>query len=163
MIYEVSIGEKTREIDVTAQGEGYMVRVGDSDPVFVDVRAPANHVLSVLCDGFSYEAGVKGENHSWKVDIYGTTHEVDVQDPRSKALRLAGGADQGLLKTAMPGRVVRLLVAKGQAVSKGDPIIVVEAMKMENEMKAPADGCISEIFVAEGQAIEAGASLILVE
>lgn len=163
MIYEVCIGETTREIDVTVQGDGYMVRVDDKEAVFVDVRAPVNHVLSVLCGGFSYDAGVKGENHSWAVNIYGTTHEVDVQDPRSKALRLAGGADQGLLKTAMPGRVVRLLVSKGQEVVKGEPIIVVEAMKMENEMKAPADGCVSEIFVSEGQAIEAGTALILVE
>ena len=84
-------------------------------------------------------------------------------DPRRKALRLAQGSDQGLLKTSMPGRVVRLLVEEGQSVAKGDPIIVVEAMKMENEMKAPADGRIGKIHVSEGQAVEAGSALILVE
>jgi biotin carboxyl carrier protein len=163
MIYEVAIGDTTRAIEVKAEGDGFLVRWGDEAPVYVDVRAPANHVLSVLCGGFSYEVGVKREDHTWSVDIYGSTHEVDVQDPRRKALCLAGGVEQGLLKTAMPGRVVRILVAEGQSVSKGDSIIVVEAMKMENEMKAPTEGVIAGIYVSEGQAVEAGTALILVE
>jgi biotin carboxyl carrier protein len=163
MIYEVAIGETSREIEVLAKDDGFMVRVDDQEPVFVDVRAPAKHVLSVLCDGLSYEVGVKRESHTWSVDIYGSAHEVDVQDPRRKALSLAGGSEQGLLKTAMPGRIVRLLVAVGDKVSKGDPIIVVEAMKMENEMKAPTEGVIKAIYGSEGQAVEAGAALILVE
>jgi biotin carboxyl carrier protein len=163
MIYEVAIGGTTREIEVKAEGDGFMVRLGDESPVFVDVRTPASHVLSVLCGGFSYEVGVKREDNTWNVDIYGSTHEVDVQDPRRKALCLTGGLDQGMLKTAMPGRVVRVLVAEGDTVTKGDPIIVVEAMKMENEMKAPTGGVIAGIYVSEGQAVEAGSALILVE
>jgi biotin carboxyl carrier protein len=163
MIYEVTVGERSRAIEVTVQGEGFSVRIDGADAVYVDVRKPTPHVLSVLCGGLSYEVGLKRNKEAWDVDIYGTTHEVHAVDPRRKALRLAGGSEQGLLKTAMPGRVIRLLVEPGQEVSKGDPIIVVEAMKMENEMKAPSDGVIVKIHVEEGEAVEAGSPLILVE
>jgi len=163
MIYEVTMGERVRQIEVLPDNDGFLVRIDDGKPVSVDVRKPGSNVLSVLCDGLSYEVGLKRNEKSWDVDIYGTTHEVQVVDPRRKALRLAAGSDQGLLKTSMPGRVVRILVKEGDAVAKGDPIIVVEAMKMENEMKAPTDGRIGKIHVAEGQAVEAGSALILVE
>ncbi|MFN7147737.1 MAG: biotin/lipoyl-containing protein, partial [Myxococcota bacterium] len=86
-----------------------------------------------------------------------------VVDPRRKALRMAAGAANGMLATQMPGRVVRLLVKPGDVVRKGQPVIVVEAMKMENEMKSPIDGTVAEVLISEGQAVEAGTKLVRVE
>jgi len=163
MIYEVTHGDNVRQIEVQASGDGFEVRIDGGESVYVDVREPAPNVFSVLCNELSYEVGLCKEEGGWAVDIYGTTHSIQAVDPRRKALRLAGGSSQGLLKTSMPGRVVRLLVDVGSNVEKGDPIIVVEAMKMENEMKAPTQGVVKEIFVAEGEAVEAGSSLVLVE
>ena len=163
MTYEVETQSGTSQVTVEAKDSGFLVAVDGSEPVFVDVREPSSGVWSVLSEGRSYEVGIEREEDSWSIDIYGSNHIVRAMDPRRKALRLAGGSDQGLLKTSMPGRVVRLLVSEGQAVERGEAVIVVEAMKMENEMKAPAGGVVSSVYVEEGQAVEAGASLILVE
>ena len=63
----------------------------------------------------------------------------------------------------MPGKVVRVLVAEGDAVQKGDGVIVVEAMKMQNEMKSPKDGVVSKIKIAEGDTVSAGDILVVIE
>ena len=77
---------------------------------------------------------------------------------QAAAARPAGPAD---VKSPMPGKVVRALVAVGAAVTAGQPVMVVEAMKMENELKAPRDGTVQEIRVTDGQAIDAGQTLIV--
>mgnify|MGYP003342553706 FL=1 len=77
--------------------------------------------------------------------------------------RSAAAAAGGTITTQMPGRVVRLLLAVGDPVRKGQPVLVVEAMKMENEMKSPIDGRVAEILVAEGSTVEAGTKLVKVE
>jgi biotin carboxyl carrier protein len=64
---------------------------------------------------------------------------------------------------SMPGRVVRLLVASGDRVTAGQPVVIVEAMKMENEMRSPKDGVVREVNVKEGAAIEAGAALMVID
>ena len=163
MTYEVTIDDTVLSVSVEAVEEGFLVGIDGREPRMVDFRELDPKVWSLLMEGRSYEVGIQQDGDEWGIDIYGVPHQVSAVDPRRKALRLAGGSDQGLLKTAMPGRVVRLLVAEGDTVSKGQPIIVVEAMKMENEMKAPTDGVIKSIRVEEGQAVEAGAALILVE
>jgi biotin carboxyl carrier protein len=71
-----------------------------------------------------------------------------------------GGAGGGLVKAPMPGRVVRVLVAVGQAVERGAPLVIVEAMKMENELLAPAPGVVRAVHVGEGVAVEAGQALV---
>ena len=85
-----------------------------------------------------------------------------------KRLRSAKGDDadasgKAEIKTAMPGKVVRILVAEGDTVQKGDGVIVVEAMKMQNEMKSPKDGVISKIKFAEGDTVSAGDVLVIIE
>ena len=72
------------------------------------------------------------------------------------------GAGSGAVTVAMPGRVVKLLARAGDAVEKGQALLIVEAMKMENEIPAPIDGIVKEIAVSEGQTVEAGATLFVV-
>ena len=100
------------------------------------------------------------------VGVRGEVHEVRIIDP--KRLRTAKGDDadtsgKAEVKTAMPGKVVRILAAEGDAVLKGDGVIVVEAMKMQNEMKSPKDGMISSIKFAEGDTVSAGDVLVVIE
>jgi biotin carboxyl carrier protein len=70
-----------------------------------------------------------------------------------------GKQDEGSLSTQMPGKVVKIFVSEGDSVKKGDPILILEAMKMENEVKAPKDGVIASIEVSEGQAVDTGSVL----
>ena len=100
------------------------------------------------------------------VSIGGHEIELEIADP--KRLRGAGadhehGDGAAEIKTAMPGKVVRILKAAGEAVEKGEGVIVVEAMKMQNEMKSPKDGTVAKINAAEGDTVGAGDVLVVIE
>ena len=161
MTYEVTLHGTTRTLDVQRVDEhSYVVRIDDGPERHVEVRRPEPGVLSVLLDHKSYEAALSPLNGGFEVDLLGVHHACEVVDPRRKALKLGGGGAEGVLTTSMPGRVVRLLVEEGQAVDVGTPLLVIEAMKMENELKAAIAGTVSVVHVAPGQALDAGAKLL---
>jgi biotin carboxyl carrier protein len=100
------------------------------------------------------------------VSVRGSDHEIRLTDPK----RLRGSADsaeaaggRAEIKTAMPGKVVRILAAEGDEVQKGDGLIVVEAMKMQNEMRSPKHGRVTGIRVKEGDTVGAGDLLLIVD
>lgn len=100
------------------------------------------------------------------VNVGNNQFEVNLIDP--KRLRGSSGSDESAdgiaeIKTAMPGKIVRILVEEGAEVEQGDGVIVVEAMKMQNEMKSPKDGVIKEIRFAEGATVNAGDILVIIE
>jgi len=101
----------------------------------------------------------------WAVGMRGERWEVEVVDERTRHIRaLTGGADRqrgaGALRAPMPGLVVRVLVEPGQAVSRGGGIVVLEAMKMENELKAAADGTVKAVRIGTGEPVEKGQVLV---
>ena len=100
---------------------------------------------------------------SFRVATGASAHELI--DPRSLSGRKGHGQSQGRreILAPMPGKVVRVLVAVGDAVSSGQGLVVVEAMKMQNEMKSPIDGRVTEVRAKEGAAVAAGESLLVVE
>ena len=163
MTYEVTLGEQTFEVAVRRDDEHWYVCIDGGPERRVDVTRPKSQLMSLIVGGRSYSAGLASREDGWDVDLLGTHHSCQVVDPRRKALRLSGGSDQGTLGTSMPGKVVRLLVEPGAEVTKGQPLAVVEAMKMENELKAPMDGRVAEILVVAGQAVDAGAVLMRIE
>lgn len=163
MKYEITIGETTRLVDIEATGDGRYRVSWEGESHEVDLLRPTPEAYQMLIDGESWEAGAVATESGYLVDVMGLSTEVAVVDPRRKALRMAAGAASGMLATQMPGRVVRLLVKPGDVVRKGQPVIVVEAMKMENEMKSPIDGTVAEVLVGEGQAVEAGTKLVRVD
>ncbi len=164
--YLVRLGDSERTITVrriaetSAGGTRYGVCLDDGDEVEVDAVRPVSDVLSLVHQGRSWEAGLVEIEDGFEVEVVGLRHEFEVIDPRRKALRMAEGAGEKVLKTQMPGRVIRLLVEEGQEVAEGQPVVVVEAMKMENEMKSPVQGRVRRICVGEGDQVLARASLI---
>ena len=165
--YEVSTGDVTRAVAVELLAESggvarYRVQLGDAAPVELEVTRPGRG-MTLLVDGHSFDVGVIDDEDGFEVDVRGFPHSVGVIDPRRKALRTAGGAGAGTVKTQMPGRIVRLLVEEGAEVTKGAPLMVVEAMKMENEIKAPRDGVVKRFAVAPGDLVEAKAVLVELE
>lgn len=166
-IYEITVGEVTRRVRIhllpaPAGGGGphYALSIDDGPPIEVEALRPEAGVLSLMMDGRAWEAGLVPTDEGFVVDVLGIPHEAQVMDPRRRALRIANGGGASSLKTQMPGRIVRLLVAEGEAVKKGQPVLVIEAMKMENELKAPQDGVVSRIHVKEGDVVEARAQLL---
>ncbi len=163
----VAIDEEEISIAVTPAGKGptgtgtaYKVQVGDGPVRTVDAARPDPDTLSLLLDGRSWEAGLVSTDDGFEVELLGIRHIAVVIDPQRKALRMATAAAADVVATAMPGRVVRILVAKGDEVDKGVPVIVIEAMKMENELTAPRAGTVSRVRVAVGDQVEGKTVLV---
>ena len=164
--YNVGVGDLQQRLCVRLVATApdgtrtYGLRVADGPERLVEVSRPEALVMNLLMDGRSVEAGAVPQGDGYLIDVDGVNHEVSVVDPRKAALR-AGAADgAAAVRTQMPGRVVRVLVEAGAAVSKGQPLVVVEAMKMENELKAPRDGVVARLLVSAGDLVEGKATLI---
>ncbi|HEX4605943.1 MAG TPA: biotin/lipoyl-containing protein [Candidatus Angelobacter sp.] len=165
MIYEVTIAERTYRVEFTRNGDHWHCRLGGREwPL--DAASIQDGVLSLLLDGKSYEVKQETVAGETNVVVGPERYSVVVQDPRSfRSRRRASASDHGVKKITapMPGKVVRILAGVGAAVEAGQSVIVIEAMKMQNELKAPKNGVIRKISVAEGAAVEAGQSLAEVE
>jgi biotin carboxyl carrier protein len=123
------------------------------------VETPEPGVYSILLDGRSYDARVEmAPGGGVIVVIDGSRFEIEVRDPRRWTRNAGGGTGEKVenLAAPMPGKVVRVLVASGQEVSRGQGILVVEAMKMQNEIKAPRAGRVVLLSAKEGVAVAAG-------
>ena len=166
MNYIATIGE--REVKVTVKEIGvarYMV-TGAEKEYLVDAHQVQDSVWSILYGTESFEVDVQGRDDEYEVLIGGDCYKFSLMNEQRKALIRAGGkgaAGKALVTSPMPGKVLKLLVAEGEEVQTDQGVIVVEAMKMENELKSAIAGKVKEIFVEEGQVVESGAKLLLVE
>jgi len=164
--YLVGTGDDEKRVRVRRLGETssggtqYGVTIGDGPEAVVDAVRPVQDVLSLVFQQRSWEAGLVEVENGFEVEVMGICHDLDVVDPRRKALRMADAAGTNAVKTQMPGRVVRLLVSEGDEVVEGQPVIVLEAMKMENELKSPCTGIVSRVCVGEGDQVQARSTLI---
>ncbi|MGA3040788.1 MAG: biotin/lipoyl-containing protein [Bryobacteraceae bacterium] len=122
-------------------------------------------VYSVLMDGRSYEARIEQSNGCVVVFIDGHRFEIEIRDPRRWSRQTGRQGAEGRLNVTapMPGKIVRLLVAQGDAVAAGQGLLVMEAMKMQNEMKAPKAGRVVSITAHEGATVAAGDVLAAIE
>jgi biotin carboxyl carrier protein len=122
----------------------------------------------MLVDGKSYEAYIAEEDGLWQVLMQGTLYSAEVEDEREKRLRAAAGEGAGeggefVLRAPMPGLVVSIPVNPGQEIEKGDVLIILESMKMQNELKAPRDGVVARVEVSEGESVEQRQALVSLE
>ena len=140
-------------------------RLGDAPEAMAEVEQCEPGVYSILWEGRSYEARVEQGLDGLVVAIDGHRYEIQVRDPRQWDRRAAAGRAEGRqnLVAPMPGKVVRLLVAPGDAVQAGQGLVVVEAMKMQNEMKAVKAGRVATVPVREGDTVRAGDILASIE
>ncbi|MBM3775607.1 MAG: biotin/lipoyl-binding protein [Acidobacteria bacterium] len=156
-----------RELRLSLEREPGLCRFRiDAGPERTALVAQAQpQVYSVLLDGRSYEVRLEGSGDRRIVIVEGYRFEVELRDPRRWRPGSTSQAGEGLhtVAAAMPGKVVRLLVAAGDRVEAGQGIVVVEAMKMQNEMKAPRAGRVAALPVAEGSAVAAGEILATIE
>jgi biotin carboxyl carrier protein len=136
-------------------------RIGDGPERQASVEMPQPGVYSVLLDGRSYQARVE----EGVVTVNGFRYEIEVRDPRrwSRQSRSGAHAQACDIKAPMPGKVVRVLVAVGDVVEPGQGIVVVEAMKMQNELKAPGAGKVTSIAAKVGATAAAGEVLATIE
>ena len=164
MKLQAKIGEEKHQVEIKREGEKLFAKVNDRS-YEIEVSEPEPGIFLFKHEGRVYEASVAGGEPT-HVRIGPNEFEVRVTDP--KRLRGAGGGDDntdGLveIRTAMPGKVVRVLSEAGVEVKKGDGVIVVEAMKMQNELKSPKDGVVKQVKVSEGSTVSAGEVLATIE
>ena len=165
MIYEVTIDEKTHRVSLVRAGAGWNCKLDGRD-FAVDAVSTQNGVLSLLVKGKSYEVRQESLPGEINIVVGRERFSVLVRDPRSLRSRRSGDSGgQGVRKITapMPGKVVRLLAAVGTQVEAGQAVLVIEAMKMQNELKAPKKGKVSKLNVSEGAAVEAGQTLAEIE
>jgi biotin carboxyl carrier protein len=166
--YEVSEkGGETRTIGLVEVGENQYEITLDGRTVHVDAAKSGKTIYSIIEDGKQFEVIVDEQGpHGFDVLVGGQLLHLTVRDERS--LLLGGAARPAAsgpqrVEAEMPGKVVKVSVSAGAAVREGQGVVVVEAMKMENEIPAPIDGVVTEIGVSEGQTVESGALLFVVE
>jgi biotin carboxyl carrier protein len=165
MTYDVVIDGKNYRLELARVEDRWECRL-DGKEVVIDAVMPRRDVLSILVGGKSYE--VKRERtatdlHLWVGPV---RHEAVLRDPRSlHSRRAAGAADHGPRKliAPMPGKVVRVMVSDGDGVEAGQGLLVVEAMKMQNEIKSPKKGTVRKLVAAVGENVNAGDVLAVVE
>lgn len=157
----LTIDGTEESFEIVAPAPQCRFRIGDSPQLCADVAVVEPGVYSVLIDGRSYEARVEETADALVVVIDGRRFEIEARDPRRFLRKRAGTGADGVQTIAapMPGKVVRVLAAVGDEVAAGQGLLVVEAMKMQNELKAARAGKVLSLSAAEGATVTAGETL----
>lgn len=164
MKYITTIGEREYVIEIIDE---HTVRVDGKD-YEIDFHPIGDQpVYSLLVDGNSHEAYVYPEDDAWQVLMHGNQYSMKVEDERERRLKAAigGGSSSSSefhLKAPMPGLVIGIAVNEGQPVKKGDLLIILESMKMQNELKSPREGIVSRLRVKIGESVEQRQTLLSV-
>lgn len=163
MEFVVEVGGRMRQIAVTRTGASVAVAVDgkrwDVNPAQIDPRT-----LSLLIDHRSYEVTLAPDPATGQVVVrVGSTPIAVTPNGRRRWGRTVdGGSGPQRITAPMPGKVVRVLVRAGEAVQPRQPLVVVEAMKMENELRAARAGTVTEVYAREGSSVDAGALLAII-
>ena len=158
----LSMGAQDLEIDVEPEGSAYRVALGGRAH---RVEGVIESAMRVRIDGNPREAWVRRRAETIVVDLRGRTFRFRVRDPRAPRLsrpRSLEDAARGELHAPMPGLVVQILTHEGEEVEAGRPVVVVEAMKMQNALVAPVAGRVRSIPVTPGTAVETGQLLLAI-
>jgi biotin carboxyl carrier protein len=168
MKLQAQIGETLHNVEIKRDGDKVFAKVDDRE-YELEASEPEPNVFLLKHDGKVHEFYVAPATQPGSPQIVSSRKgdvEVTLIDPkRLRGSAAAAGAADGLaeIKTMMPGKVVRLVANVGDQVEKGDPVLVVEAMKMQNDLKAPKTGIVKEIRVNEGATVSSGDILAIIE
>lgn len=168
MKFHAELSGEKHEIEISREGGSVFAQV-DGHRYELEASEPEPGVYLFKNDGKIFEASVSPPSNPSEpnfVSIGDTRFEIRLFDPKRLRGASVGDVHAGGLaeiKTAMPGKVVRVLAVAGTEVGKGDGVVVVEAMKMQNELKSPKSGTVKEIRVAEGETVSAGDILATIE
>jgi len=152
--HEVSVVERLGQLAVTVDGLPLSIDYEEVDRL---------GQVAVRVDNRSFGISIEGDEHAVVATIAGHLYAVEIEDERERAAHAAQRAAArggGVIKSVMPGIVVQVLVKEGEKVEKGQALLVLEAMKMQNEIAAPTDAVVKQIHVAEREAVGSGARLV---
>src|SRR5918995_7475878 len=167
MAFIATLGDQTYTVEIEEIGKAlYRVSV-DGNEFLVDGKKTGRTNYSLIVDDRSFEIEVDHADDEYRVLVDGRSYRVNLVNERRMRV---GGAQPGLelqgrqkISVPMPGKVIAVLVSEGDTVEKGLGLVIVEAMKMENEVRSPIAGEVKEIKVTPGETVEGGAVLLIVE
>lgn len=151
-------------VEVSGEGNTYDVLIdGQSHPVQLIFSDASHDVL--LYRNICYDVVLVNQGGRYQVDVRNHFFDVEIEDPRRRSSQTAslGGDGRQVINARMPGRIVKILAAEGEAVAKGGGLLVLEAMKMQNELTAPRAGTVIQVAVREGDTVAIGQTLVVLE
>ena len=164
MIFDVTVNQRDYRVELEPQKGGTWTCRVNGEQIAVDAAQTASDVLSLLIGGESYE--VIASKATQQIAIGGVRYSVEVRDPRAwrtRKSRAGGGDGPKKIVAPMPGKVVRVIAPVGSEVEQGAGVVVIEAMKMQNELKSPKKGKVLTISATEGATVNAGDVLAIIE
>lgn len=168
MRYYAMLDGKQRTVDVEPiRGSRFRVSIDGGEALLVDAERLEPGTVNVLVEHRSYDIDVQADGDSLALLVKDEPFRLELLDERRMKLREAQGSfsveGPQVLTAPMPGKVVKVLVAEGDEVEEGQGVVVIEAMKMENELRATKAGVVVGVSVSEGQTVEGGAELARIE
>jgi len=161
--YFVTVNGRAHEVALVERLGELLVEV-DGEPLAISYEEVDNLGQVALLSGHkSFGVSIEGDGHALSAVIAGHLYAVEIEDERERAAHAAERASAkggGVLKSVMPGIVVKLLVREGERVAQGQPLLLLEAMKMQNEISAPSAGIVQTLHVREREAVTSGAKLV---
>jgi len=161
--YFVTVNGKAHEVEVVERLGKLHVRCDGKDMDVDYQEVDSLGQVALLAGGRSWGLSIEGDEHLVTAGIAGHLYAVEIEDERERAAHAAERESQkggGTVKSVMPGVVVKLLVKDGDTVEKGQPLLILEAMKMQNEIAAPSAGTVKALHVKEKEAVASGAKLV---
>ena len=162
MIFDAYSEDKHHEVKIVEDKHGYLITIDDGDPFHIDVMDRLTGGYSLLYKSRSFEFDVESKDNHYTILSRGNLFNLEVINRKSTVLRSKDSDDKKIV-AKMPGKIIKVLAKVGESVTKGQGLIIMEAMKMENELKAPISGKVKLIHVQEGKTVDAGADLLLIE
>ncbi len=166
MKFVATVGGQPETVEVTGEGGRYRLTLG-GEVWEVDARLTAQGIYSLLIDDVSHVADVTDQDGACVVDVGDETYVIQVEEETRHIIRTKGGAAGGhahqTLAAPLPGKITHVAVKAGDTVEAGDTLLVIEAMKMENELRAGGPGTVAEVRVQAGQTVNAGDVLIVID
>ncbi|HKB24164.1 MAG TPA: biotin/lipoyl-containing protein [Methylomirabilota bacterium] len=166
MKFAATLGDAVEIVEVTGERGRYRVTLG-GEVWEVDARLTAQGIYSLLIAGVSHVADVTDRDGACVVDVGDETYVIRVEEQTRYVIRTRGGAAGGrahqTLVAPLPGKITHVAVRPGDTVAAGDTLLVIEAMKMENELRAGAPGTVAEVRVRAGQTVNAGDVLLIID
>jgi biotin carboxyl carrier protein len=162
----VQIGERTRTVEMSGADSGNDLRgMLDGTPFSADALEVSAGIYSILMEGRAFEVRVEPQAGKLRIEVAGAQFLAEVRDPRQWTRHSGGAAStegRQQVIAPMPGKVVRVLVKSGDTVEAGQGLLVVEAMKMQNEIRAPKSGTVERLTAQEGQTVNPGDILVII-
>ena len=165
MKYFVEVNGRTVEVEVRERLGRLELFIDGQAREFAYAEVDRLGQVAAQLDGSSYGVSIEGDGHRCWVTVAGHLYQVELEDERERAAHAAErerGKGGGTLESVMPGVVVRLLVGEGESVEEGQALLILEAMKMQNEIAATSAGIVKTIHVAEGAAVASGEKLVTI-